>query len=220
MARALLSRIGISVKAAVLTAGPIRAEIRDFDFAEKHPARFLDPSMSQEVEDHISQVKSQGDSLGGVVELWALGAPPGWGEPVFSKLEALLGHAFFSIGAVRAVEIGEGIYLSQSLGSKAHAPLGPEGPMGNLHGGVLGGVSTGRPIIARLFVRPTPSMSISQDTVDLSLNPSTVRTGGRHDPIIAPRLVPVAEAMCLLVLADLYLERKANLKDFEGPGKG
>jgi chorismate synthase len=147
------------------------------------------------------------------VELWALGVPPGWGEPVFSKLEALLGQAFFSIGAVRAVEFGEGIALSHSLGSKANDPLGPDGPVGNLHGGLLGGISTGKPIIVRLFVRPTPSISLPQNTVDLDLNPSVIRTHGRHDPIIAPRLAPVAEAMCLLVLADLFLERKANINE-------
>jgi chorismate synthase len=218
VARALLGRIGIVVKAGVSSVGPLKAEIKDFDHAENDPLRFLDPGLAEDAHDLVNQVKSQGDSLGGTIELWALGVPPGWGEPVFRKLEALLGKAFFSIGAVRAIEFGEGIYLSESLGSKSNDPIGPDGPIGNLHGGILGGISTGKPIIVRLFVKPTPSISLPQDTIDLKLSPATIKTHGRHDPIIAPRLAPVAEAMCLLVLADLYLERGANIAGY--PGKG
>jgi chorismate synthase len=84
--------------------------------------------------------------------------------------------------------------------------------MGELHGGILGGISTGKPIVAQLFVRPTPSISLEQDTVDLEGNHAKIKTKGRHDPIIAPRLAPVAEAMCLIVLADLYLERQADIR--------
>ncbi|MDR2200081.1 MAG: chorismate synthase, partial [Deltaproteobacteria bacterium] len=92
--------------------------------------------------------------------------------------------------------------------------IGPEGPAGNLHGGILGGISTGKPLTARLFVRPTPSISISQKTVDLDMNPTEIETHGRHDPCVAPRLAPVAEAMCLLVLADLYLEKSRKPGDW------
>ncbi|MDR2350266.1 MAG: chorismate synthase [Deltaproteobacteria bacterium] len=219
VARVLLGREGMTVRAGVAAAGKITAKKRDFDHAEHDPLRFLDPDISPAAQVLAKETMEKGDSLGGVVELWATGVPPGWGEPVFGKLDALLGGAFFSIGAVRAVEFGEGIKSSAMLGSEANDPLGPEGPETNLHGGIMGGLSTGKPIVARLYVKPTPSIETAQRSVDLSLNPVTLSVRGRHDPIIAPRLAPVAEAMALLVLADLFLERDARLpRDRGGSG--
>jgi chorismate synthase len=210
-ARALLSREGITVRAGVSMAAGIAASARDWDFSETDPLRFLDPAKAAEARDAVSSLMARGDSAGSAVEVEASGVPPGWGEPVFGKLEALLGGAYFSIGAVRAVEFGEGVRLSSLPGSMANDPVGPSGPLGPLHGGVLGGISTGTPVTARLWVRPTPSVSLPQKTVDLDGAPATIEIRGRHDPCIGPRLAPVAEAMTLLVLADLFLERPARL---------
>lgn len=206
IARALLRPIGVSVRAGTDQIGEIKANIIDYECAEKDPLRFLDPQFSTLAQEEVKKATESGDSVGGVVRLIATGVPAGLGEPVFGKLEALLGSAFFSIGAVRAVEFGEGIKLSTLKGSSANDPIGPDGPLGNLHGGILGGISTGRPIAARLFVRPTPSITRSQKTVDVELMATDIEIHGRHDPCIAPRLAPVAEAMALMVLADCYLE--------------
>jgi chorismate synthase len=212
VARLLLaSTTRIQVLSAVRAIDKIVAQKSSFEFAEKDPLRFLDPDLAPKAHNLVKAAQEKGDSLGGVVEVQGLNVPAGWGEPVFAKMEALLGAAFFSIGAVRAVEFGAGTSLATLPGSQANDPIGPSGPMGDLHGGILGGISTGKPIVARLFVRPTPSISLRQDTVDLQGVPSKIVTHGRHDPTVAPRLAPVAEAMCLIVLADLYLERQANI---------
>ncbi|MDR2340469.1 MAG: chorismate synthase [Deltaproteobacteria bacterium] len=206
VARALLAPLGVSVRAGTDAIGTVKASITDYAYSETDPLRFLDPQFSPLAQLEVEKAMERGDSVGGTVRLIATGVPAGLGDPVFGKLEALLGKAFFSIGAVRAVELGDGIRLSGLLGSAANDPIGPDGPLGNLHGGILGGISTGLAITARLFVRPTPSISISQRTVDLDLRAAEIETHGRHDPCIAPRLCPVAEAMALISLADCHLE--------------
>jgi chorismate synthase len=214
VARILLSQATqgtLKVQAGALAIGAILALKIDFDFAETDPLRFLDPDLAPEAQDLVKKALSEGDSVGALVLARAEGVPAGWGFPVFDKLEALLGGAYFSIGAVRAVEFGEAIAISQGLGSKANDPIGPDGPLEDRHGGVLGGISTGRPIIAKLFVRPTPSIKITQKTVNLNGQPVEIAIGGRHDPCLAPRLAPVAEAMTLLVLADCYLAPEAKI---------
>ncbi|MDR2367120.1 MAG: chorismate synthase [Deltaproteobacteria bacterium] len=211
VARALLAPLGVSVRAASLSFGPVRAARRDWDFAEGHPLRFLDPDLAQEAEAVVSGAKARGDSVGSSVELKAGGLPAGWGDPVFDKLEANLGRAFFSIGAVRAVEFGQGLALSSMLGSEANDPMGPLGPLSDRHGGVLGGISTGRDLTARLYAKPTPSIALEQDTVSLDGEAVKISVPGRHDPCLAPRLAPVAEAMCLITLADFYLRGPARL---------
>ncbi|MDR1312315.1 MAG: chorismate synthase [Deltaproteobacteria bacterium] len=205
-ARALLALDGVAVRAGVSMAAGVKALASDYAFSETDPLRFLDPGRSAEAQEAVRALMAKGDSAGSVVELEASGVPAGWGEPVFGKLEALLGGAYFSIGAVRAVEFGEGIRLAGLRGSEANDPIGPWGPEGPLHGGITGGISTGRPVTARLWVRPTPSVGVPQLTVDLDGNPAMIEIKGRHDPCIGPRLAPVAEAMTLLVLADMRLE--------------
>jgi chorismate synthase len=211
VARKLLKPLGVTVKAASLAIGSIKAQGRNWDFAENDPLRFLDPNLSADAGDCVTKAMKNGDSVGAVVEVLALGVPAGWGDPVFDKLEARLGGAFFSIGAVRAVEFGEGLLLASKLGSESNDPLGPHGPLTNRHGGIMGGISTANPIVARLFIKPTPSISIDQDTIDIKGNPVKIIVKGRHDPCLAPRLAPVAEAMCLITLADFYLSGPSKL---------
>jgi chorismate synthase len=212
VARKFLKGAGITVLAGTIRVGTISGEIRDYDFSETDPLRFLDPDKALLARKEVEKVIKEGDSLGAVVELKAEGLKAGMGNPVFDKLEAKLGGAFFSIGGVRAVEFGEGLAISSQCGSMVNDPLGPDGPLSDRHGGVLGGISTGRPILARLFVRPTPSISLPQDTIDLEGNMVKITTPGRHDPCLAPRLAPVAEAMTLLVLADFFLGAPAKIE--------
>ena len=108
------------------------------------------------------------------------------------------------------MEFGEGIALAAQRGSEANDPLGPDGPLTNRHGGIQGGISTGLPVVARLYIRPTPSISLEQRSVTLSGQPTTITTHGRHDPCLAPRLAPVAEAMALISLADFHLEQSRH----------
>ncbi len=212
VARLLLKPLGVEARAYAVAVGRVRAESIDPEFAEGDPLRFADPRLAHEAHKEVEAAMSEGDSVGAVVELKVTGLPAGWGEPVFGKLDALLGAAFFSIGAVKAVEFGEGLAMSARRGSEANDPLGKDGPLANRHGGVLGGLSTGLPVIARLHLKPTPSIAVEQQSVSLDGRPTAIVTGGRHDPCLAPRLAPVAEAMALIVLADFLLAPPSKLQ--------
>jgi chorismate synthase len=153
----------------------------------------------------IGAAAARGDSVGGIVEVVATGVPAGLGDPVFGKLDAAIAGALMGIGAVKGVEIGDGFAVAARFGSENNDPILPDGFATNRAGGILGGISTGAPVVARCAVKPTPSIALPQRTVDTEGRPVEVRIGGRHDPCIAPRLVPVAEAMLGLVLADALL---------------
>lgn len=220
VAKRLLAESGILVVGYVLELGGIRADLLEgLDLsalrgaAENNPVRCPDPLAAKEMVRAIEAAREAGDSLGGVVEVVAEGVPAGLGEPVFDKLDGDLARALMGIGAVKAVEIGAGVGAARMRGSEMNDPIvpGTEGPVfsSNNAGGILGGISTGAPIICRIAVKPTPSISRPQRTVDLSTGEAAeIEIKGRHDPVIPPRIVPVAEAMVALVLADHLLRRK------------
>lgn len=162
----------------------------------------------REQEREIVQAMERGDSVGGIVEVVAEGCPVGLGDPVFSKLDAAIGAAMLSIGAVKGVEIGEGFGSSRLYGSENNDPMTPDGFSSNHAGGILGGISTGAPIVVRIAVKPTPSIRREQQTVDLDGRPAVIAITGRHDPCIVPRIVPVAEAMLALAILDALLEQE------------
>lgn len=153
----------------------------------------------------IQAAADRGDSVGGVVEVVATGVPAGLGDPVFGKLDAAIAGALMGIGAVKGVEIGAGFSAAARFGSENNDSILPGGFGSNHAGGILGGISTGVPVVARCAVKPTPSIALPQQTVDAAGRPVEIRVGGRHDPCIAFRLAPVAEAMLGLVLADALL---------------
>lgn len=206
VARILLSPLGVKAEAYTVAIGRVKAEKLDPDFAEIDPLRFADRNLAPLAYREVETALSEGDSVGSVVEVRLTGVPAGWGEPVFGKLTAKLGEAFFSIGAVRALEFGDGLAMASQKGSEVNDPLGVDGPITNRHGGIMGGLSTGLPIVVRLFVRPTPSISREQISITVDGQATTVVVSGRHDPVLAPRLALVAEAMALVTLADFYLE--------------
>jgi chorismate synthase len=177
----------------------------DLDRADENPFFCPDPKAAQAMEELAAQVRSEGDSLGGLVEVVAWGLPPGLGEPVFDKLDARLGAALFSIGAVKGVEIGSGFQAAGKRGTENNDPVTREGYASNHAGGVLGGLSSGMELVVRVAVKPIPSISKEQATVDRDGTPRTIRIGGRHDVSAVPRIVPVCEAMVLLTLADFML---------------
>jgi chorismate synthase len=212
VAKAFLEPRGVLIRACTVQVGAVRAARVDLDLAESDPLRCADPDRAEEMARMVATVRESQDSVGGVVQVMAQGVPPGLGDPVFQKLDAVLGGAMLSVGGVKGVEFGTGFELAAMRGSLANDPMTPEGFASNHAGGVLGGISTGQPIVLRLAVKPTPSIALPQDSVDIHGQARTVRIRGRHDPCLCPRIVPVApvaEAMCALVLADAVLQQIA-----------
>lgn len=162
----------------------------------------------QEFDDEIRSARDMGDSVGGIIKVTIQGCPPGLGDPVFGKLDALLASALISIGGVKGVEFGSGFSAAKMYGSEHNDPITSHGYASNHAGGILGGISTGQEIITRIAVKPTPSIARSQDTIDSLGNDQKISVMGRHDPCITLRIVPVAEAMTALVIFDALLEQK------------
>jgi chorismate synthase len=172
-----------------------------------NPIRALDLELAKEMEEDIRKAKSEGDSLGGVVECIALGVPAGLGEPVFDKLTADLAKAVCSIPAVKGIEFGLGFELASMKGSEANDQFtvkkGKVMTKTNRAGGISGGISNGMPIVLRVAFKPTASIGKEQETIDLKKKKSVkIKIEGRHDPCIVPRAVPIVESMVALVLAD------------------
>lgn len=205
VARKFLDRHGITVKAYTVALGGIRCHGFNPDEIDRNSLFCPDADSASAMEQRLREVKEAGDSVGGIVEVRAQGCPPGLGEPVFDKLDARLAGALMSIGAVKGVEIGSGFAAASLLGSENNDPVTPEGYASNHAGGVLGGISTGMDIVVRAAIKPIPSISKLQETVTRKGEPTTIQIGGRHDVSAIPRVVPVCEAMVLLVLADFML---------------
>ncbi|WP_292485205.1 chorismate synthase [Methanohalobium sp.] len=219
IAKALLETYGTKIVAHVVELGGIRAKKLDFDKImnnlEKTPLRCADLDAAEKMLEKAEHARDMGDSIGGIVEVVVKGVPAGIGEPVFDKLDADLSKAIMSIGAVKGVEFGTGFESSRMNGSEMNDSFvienGDIKTDSNNAGGIIGGLSTGMPIICRAFVKPTPSISKTQKTVNLSTMEETkVSVTGRHDPTIPPRMVPVAESMVALVIAD-HMIRSGNI---------
>jgi chorismate synthase len=176
--------------------------------------RTPDPEIAQRMIELIEEVRREQDSVGGIAEVVATNVPAGWGEPVFDKLKADLGKAMFTLPAVLGVEYGAGFGVATSRGSQNNDTFvtldGRITTSSNRHGGMLGGISSGLPIVMRCAVKPTSSISREQPTVTSSGEATTISTKGRHDPCLLPRFVPMAEAMMAIVLADHCLRQRAS----------
>jgi chorismate synthase len=186
-------------------------------FADGSPniVRCPDEVVARQMIEKIEAVRKQQDSVGGISEIVATGVPAGLGEPVFDKLKADLAKALFSLPAVLGVEYGIGFACATAHGSENNDPfVSADGRIrteGNRHGGMLGGISSGMPIILRAAVKPTSSLPQEQRTVMRDGTPTTIRTKGRHDPCLLPRFIPMAEAMVALVLADHWLRWRGQV---------
>ncbi len=213
IARKLLAGIGVHIVAYTLQLEELRAQRFDEEEIERNIMRCPDPQVAALMVERVDQARRALDSLGGIVEVRARGVPPGLGEPVFDKLQADIGKAMFSIPAIKGVEFGEGFEVARMRGSQHNDPFvrredGSIGTQSNHHGGILGGISTGEEIVVRLAAKPPASIARPQTTVDREGNPATIEVHGRHDPTVLPRLVPIAEAMLALVLADHWLRQR------------
>ncbi|HEX7599586.1 MAG TPA: chorismate synthase [Polyangia bacterium] len=208
-AKQQLAPLGVTVRGFNREVAGIEGKTVDWDFVEKNPLRVADPEIFEAQRAAVEAARADGDSVGGVCEVWIEGLPVGLGDPAFGKLDGMLALACMSIGAVKGVELGAGFASARRRGSENNDPLGPEGPMKNDAGGTLGGISTGAPVVVRLAVKPTSSIAKTQKTIDREGHAADISTHGRHDPCIAPRIVPVAEAMCALVIYDAWLTQQA-----------
>jgi len=222
----LAETVGARVVGYVVQVGDIKAAIEDpaavtLDAVEELPdgapniVRCPDPAAAAKMVALIEEVRKEGDSIGGAAEIVATGVPAGLGEPVFDKIKADLAKALFSLPAVLGVEYGIGFGCATMRGS-VHNDLFTRGPdtadgsktirtLSNRHGGMLGGITSGMPIVLRAAVKPTSSLPIPQATVNRDAEPATIRTKGRHDPCLLPRFIPMAEAMVAIVIADHLL---------------
>jgi len=208
VAKQLLQKYGMKVYAYTLALGGVRIETCDLSKINENAYFCPDPDAAARMEERIREVRAQGDTLGGIVEIVAT-CPAGLGEPVFDKLDATLAQALMSIGAVKGVEIGAGFAAADLLGSENNDPIGTSGFLSNNAGGILAGISNGEEIRVRVAVKPIPSIAKEQKTVNLANEQVTIKVGGRHDISAIPRIIPVCEAMVRLTLADFLLRDKA-----------
>src|SRR5690606_22045789 len=163
-----------------------------------------------ELEAYMDALRKSGDSVGARVTVVADGVPPGWGEPVYGKLDAELAGALMGINAVKGVEIGDGFAVVEQKGTRHRDLITPQGFARNHAGGILGGISTGQQIVASIALKPTSSLRLPGASVDVHGNPVEVVTTGRHDPCVGIRATPIAEAMVALVLMDQALRHRAQ----------
>ncbi|MFW5712222.1 MAG: chorismate synthase [Spirochaetota bacterium] len=211
VAKRILAAKGIRITAYTLKAAGVECRVRDLQHIEDNPMRASDPRAAEEMVKRIEELKDAGDSAGGVVECLVEGLPPGIGEPVFDKFEAEIGKGILSIGAVRGIEFGSGFAAADMYGSKHNDPITPNGFASNHSGGTLGGITTGAPFVFRAVVKPTASISSEQESVSDSGESIRIKTEGRHDPCICPRIVPVIEAMSAIVIVDMLKRQTALL---------
>jgi chorismate synthase len=209
VARQILGLENVIVSAYTIALGGVETNKRNYPEILENRLCCPDNEAAARMEERVAEVRRQGDSLGGIVEVRATGSLAGLGEPVFEKLDAALAQALMSIGAVKGVEIGAGFAAAGMLGSENNDAITSEGFETNNAGGILAGIANGDDIIVRVAVKPIPSISKEQATIDQDNNPTTIKIGGRHDISAIPRIVPVCEAMFCLTLADYLLRQKA-----------
>ncbi|MDE7469840.1 MAG: chorismate synthase [Paramuribaculum sp.] len=214
LAMQALAPLGIKISAFTRSVGDISLsgnwEDYDLSLTESNPVRCPDPDTAARMLELIREVKSQGDTIGGVIEGVIQGCPVGLGEPVFGKLHAMLGAAMLSINAAKGFDYGLGFAGSTLRGSQAIDPLaiGSDGritSLANHSGGIQGGISNGMPIYFRVAFKPVATLLRDVTTVDASGNPVTLHARGRHDPCVLPRAVPIVEAMAAMTILDSWL---------------
>ncbi len=219
IASKILKELGVSVTAYTRSIGPIEADLTLFDTEAilKTATAMPDYTADEKAILYLKEMKANLDSVGGVMECKVEGMPTGIGDPVFEKLDANLSKAIMSIGAVKAVEIGNGVLVSSSKGSENNDAFYTENgklmKKSNHAGGILGGLSDGSPILIRAHVKPTPSIAQTQETVTQSGDNITVQITGRHDPVIVPRAVVVMESMVAITLLDALMLNMSARKD-------
>lgn len=209
----LAGRLGVRIYGYLSRIGALDLEPVDPASAYGNPFFCPDPARIPELEQLIWDLRGAGDSIGARITVIAAGVPPGLGEPVFDRLDAALASAMMGINAVKAVEIGAGTLAAAQRGSEHRDLMTPGGFRSNHAGGVLGGISSGQDIVVHATLKPTSSIQIPCETIDVDGNAVEIVTTGRHDPCVGLRATPIAEAMLALVLMDHYLRNRAQNGD-------
>lgn len=213
----LLENLGIRLQGYVAQIGEHAASRFDSATIESNPFFVPDPDLIPVLEDYMAKLNKEGNSVGAKVSVLATGMPVGLGEPVFDRLDADLAHALMGINAVKGVEIGSGFYSVQQKGTDHRDELTNEGFLSNNAGGVLGGISSGQDLHCSIALKPTSSIRLPGQSIDVNNKPVEVITTGRHDPCVGIRAVPIAEAMVALVLMDHLLRHRAQNSDVTSP---
>lgn len=209
----LKTHCGIEIFGFLEQLGPIKAEQFDRAIIETNPFFFADATKLETLDAYMRDLRKEGDSIGAKVKVVATGVPVGLGEPVFDRLDADIAHAMMGINAVKGVEIGDGFGVVELKGSQCRDQMRPDGFESNHAGGILGGISSGQDIVVSMALKPTSSITVPGESIDVQGNPVEMITKGRHDPCVGIRAVPIAEAMLALVLMDHWLRNRAQNGD-------
>ncbi len=209
----LAERCGIRVRGYLSQLGPIRPKGFDWDEVERNPFFCPCAGTVPEMEAYMDALRKEGNSIGAAVTVVATGVPPGLGEPIYDRLDADIAHALMSINAVKGVEIGAGFASVEQKGTVHRDEMTPGGFLSNNAGGVLGGISSGQDVVARIALKPTSSIRLPGRTIDVDGAATEIATLGRHDPCVGIRATPIAEAMLALVLMDHWLRHRAQNAD-------
>ena len=209
----LNERFGVTIQGWMSQLGPIRIPFVDAAQIGQNPFFVPDAAIVPQLEEYMDALRKSGDSVGAKISVAATGVPPGWGEPVYARLDAEIAYAMMGINAVKGVEIGDGFASIEQKGSEHGDEMTPQGFLSNPAGGVLGGISTGQEIVVHMAIKPTSSIRLPRQTVNLAGEAASVETHGRHDPCVGIRATPIAEAMLALVLIDHALRHRAQCGD-------
>jgi len=209
----LQQRYGVVVRGYLSQIGEVTPKSFDWSAVEENPFFWPDSAAVPELEKYMDALRKSGDSVGARVTVVADGVPPGWGEPIYGKLDQDIASALMSINAVKGVEIGDGFAAVAQRGSEHRDEISPQGFLSNHSGGILGGISSGQQIVASMALKPTSSILIPGHSVNLQGEPVEMRTKGRHDPCVGIRATPIGEAMVALVLMDHALRHRAQCGD-------
>jgi len=213
----LKARYGVTIRGWMSQLGPIEVPFLDAAEIDRNPFFAPNAAIVPELEAYMDQLRRDGDSVGARIEVMATNVPPGWGDPVYGRLDAQIAYAMMGINAVKGVEIGAGFKSVSQRGSEHGDELTPQGFLSNHAGGILGGISSGQDVTVSIAIKPTSSIRIPRRSIDLAGNPTTVSTEGRHDPCVGIRATPIAEAMLALVLMDAALRHRAQCADVVCP---
>lgn len=211
----LFEQHGILVRGYLSQLGPIKIEAFDWNEIANNPFFCPDAGKVAEMESYMDALRKEGESIGAKIEVIANNVPPGLGEPIFDRLDAELAYALMSINAVKGVEIGDGFDCVNTKGTQFRDEITPKGFLSNHAGGILGGISSGQDIVARIALKPTSSLRLPGRSINTRGEPIEVVTEGRHDPCVGIRATPIAEAMVAIVLMDHLLRHRAQNLDVD-----
>jgi len=213
----LHARYGVVIRGYLAQLGPHVIPFKNWEDVNQNPFFAADAGVVETLETYMDALRKSGDSIGARINVEASGVPVGWGEPVYDRLDAEIAFAMMSINAVKGVEVGDGFASVNQKGTEHGDEMSPLGFLSNHAGGVLGGISTGQNIRVSLAVKPTSSIRLPRNSIDVGGLAAEVATTGRHDPCVGIRATPIAEAMLALVLMDHALRHRAQNADVVAP---